>query len=88
MKDYYFFVVFFQYVRVCIQEILKKYLVLEEEEILLYDVKNRFVVEDYKVIYIFLFVDVVVMDGYVVMVEEIFDVYDINLKYFENFKIV
>ncbi|ADQ07567.1 molybdenum cofactor synthesis domain protein [Caldicellulosiruptor hydrothermalis 108] len=88
MKDYHFSTVLPQHARVSIQEILKKYLVLEEEEISLYDAKNRFVAEDYKAIHTSPPTDVAAMDGYAVMAEETFDAYDTNPKYLENFKTV
>jgi len=88
MKDYHFSAVLPQHARVSIQEILKKYLVLEEEEISLYDAKNRFVAEDYKAIHTSPPTDVAAMDGYAVMAEETFDAYDTNPKYVESFKTV
>ncbi|ADQ46671.1 molybdenum cofactor synthesis domain protein [Caldicellulosiruptor kronotskyensis 2002] len=88
MKDYHFSAVLPQQARACIQEILKKYLVLKEEEISLYDAKNRFVAEDYKAIHTSPPVDVAAMDGYAVMAEETFDAYDTNQKYIESFKVV
>ncbi len=88
MKDYHFSAVLPQHARVSIQEILKKYLVLEEEEISLYDAKNRFVAEDYKAIHTSPPTDVAAMDGYAVMAEETFDAYDTNPKYLESFKTV
>lgn len=88
MKDYHFSAVLPQHARVSIREILKKYLVLEEEEISLYYAKNRFVAEDYKAIHTSPPTDVAAMDGYAVMAEETFDAYNTNPKYIESFKTV
>ncbi|BCS81684.1 molybdopterin molybdotransferase MoeA [Anaerocellum diazotrophicum] len=88
MKDYHFSAVLPQHARSCIQEILRKYLILNEEEISLYDARNRFIAEDYKAIHTSPPTDVAAMDGYAVMAEETFEAYDTNPKYIGCFKVV